>query len=825
MPAAFASTRWLTSAALLCTAALLACYAAFAIAWPLGAVFLVPWLITLDRAASWRGAFTHGAAMSLLFTAAAFWWFGVAVGQFTGLGTPLATVALLLLAPLLQPQVIAFALVRHAVGRQHGALLRALAGAAAWVGTEALWPKLLGDTLGHGLQPADVLRQAADFGGAAGLTVVLLLVNEAITHAIARRSDGLRAWLTSLALGSALLAGVAGYGALRLQALRAPAPTDAAVLRVAMVQASLTDYETRRRERGEYAVVREVLDTHFGLSASAVRDHGADALLWSETVYPTTFGQPRSADGAALDAEIQNFVDAMDVPLVFGSYERDALGEYNAAVFVEPGRGRLGSYRKTHPFPLTEHVPEWLDGPTLRAALPWTGGWRTGDGARVLPLRSRDGREVNVLPLICLDDVHPQLAIDGARLGAQAIIGMSNDSWFTDAPIGARLHLAVAAFRSVETGLPQLRVTTNGLSAVIDASGEVLVHTAIGQQAALTGFLVARDPVATPMVRWGDWVGRAGLVFLAAVALWRALAALGQRALRPAAPQTVFAAALLPWPMRLGVAALRAIAAFGLAWLAYDMATRIGWQVASLAQLRAFALLVLLPLLAAWLLRWSARAELRIESMQWVIDRPRERIEIPHAAIARIDAWRWPLPSPGIDVVLGSGRTWSLALTSPSAVQAGWREAAAGGAVRSNADDDAPAVTGGRLATLAEQRARARRPRFDHPLLKFGVFPLIPALIAFRLHQIIAFGGFFGEWLTYGPLAWIAGLAIWWGAWSLGLMLLAAAVRIVVEAVQWAVAVIAPKAALRSRDAGEWLARLAFYVGVPVWLVTRLVTL
>ena len=49
--------------------------------------------------------------------------------------------------------------------------LRALAGAAAWVATEWLVPRLLGDTLGYGLYPSRLLRQAADVGGAAGLTV------------------------------------------------------------------------------------------------------------------------------------------------------------------------------------------------------------------------------------------------------------------------------------------------------------------------------------------------------------------------------------------------------------------------------------------------------------------------------------------------------------------------------------------------------------------------------------------------------------------------------------------------------------------------------
>jgi len=37
-------------------------------------------------------------------------------------------------------------------------------------------------------------------------------------------------------------------------------------------------------------------------------------------------------------------------------------------------------------------------------------------------------------------------------------------------PQGAALHQAVAAFRSIETGLPQFRVTTNGLSAVIEGT-------------------------------------------------------------------------------------------------------------------------------------------------------------------------------------------------------------------------------------------------------------------------------------------------------------------------------------------------------------------
>ncbi len=802
-------------AGLLTSILLLAIYARVPQAWALGFVALVPWMLTLDAARSTSAAVWGGVLMSVAFVAAVFGWFGAAIGAYTGVGALPATIVLVVLAPLLQPQLVAFALVRHLVGRRYGPVLRALAAASAWVGCEWLVPKLLGDTLGHGLFPSAVLRQAADLGGAAGLTFLLLLVNDALAVAIERRS-GVRAYVRPIALGAAIVVGMAAYGMARLSTLQVPPADDVPALRVAMVQASITDYERLRRERGAYAVVRHVLDTHYALSWSAIRDHDADVLLWSETVYPTTFGSPRSDDGAALDREIQGFVDAARVPLVFGTYDRDADGEYNAATFLEPGRGPLGTYRKTHPFPLTEYVPRWLDGPLLRRVLPWAGTWRPGDGARVLPLRSADGREVNVVPLICLDDVRPGLAIDGARLGAQAILGMSNDSWFTAHPVGARLHLAVAAFRSIETRLPQVRVTTNGLSAIIDDTGEVVASTAMGQQAVLTAFIRAQAPPTTLMVRWGDWVGRAAALFLlalAALAVWRALRARAQRGTEE--PVTFDVAVLSPvW--RAIAAALRLCAGAGLLWLALDMWFRVGFQVQSLSQLRGFALTVVAPAVAAWAVLRASMAQARIESPMLVLDQRRRRIEIPLASIAGLRPWRIPLPGSGVDLQLTSGKWWEqgIAVSRPQALR------------RKLADGGAPALLAGRrdtlLADLAETRALAKRPRLDSGLVKFGLFPLLPALVAFRLHQVIAFGGTFGEYYTYGPAAYFTGLLIWWASWSIGLMLFAAALRIAIEIVSALVLALQPGRASAVRDALEWIGRLAFYVGVPVWLVLRL---
>ncbi|HEU4844695.1 MAG TPA: apolipoprotein N-acyltransferase, partial [Burkholderiaceae bacterium] len=486
-------------------------------AWPLGFVLLVPWLRTLDHCTTLAGTLLRAYAMTLAYTAACFAWFGTALGLYAQIGEAAGIGLLLVGAPLLQPQIVVFALVRRQALRRHGAVLAAFAAAAAWVAAEWLLPRLLGDTLGYGLYPSRVLRQGAALGGAAGLTLVLLLANEGVAAALRQGASGWRAAWPPLALAAIAPLLLAAYGA---AVLPGAAPSAGPSLRLGLVQSNIVAYERQRQEKGTHAVVRELLDTHFAMSYDAIVRQHADAVMWSETAYPTTFGHPKSEAGAQFDREIVATMGEAGVPFVFGTYDRDGAGEYNAAAFVQPGTGLLGFYRKTRLFPLTEYVPSWLDGPALRRALPWTGDWQPGNGARVFPLRLRDGREVTVLPLICRDDVDPGLALDGARLGAQAILTMSNDSWFSAAPLGARLHQTVAAFRSIETGLPQFRVTSNGYSAVFDASGSVLAGAGMGERTLVIAAVPVRTAPPTLMVRWGDWVGRAACASLVLLAAW-----------------------------------------------------------------------------------------------------------------------------------------------------------------------------------------------------------------------------------------------------------------------------------------------------------------
>jgi apolipoprotein N-acyltransferase len=801
-----------TIACILASAALAALYVRGGAGWLLGFVFLAPWLLALDALAQRRslvGTLLCAWGMQVAFTGAAFAWFGGAFGRYIQIGEAGGVALLLLGAPLFQPQFLACALVRYAVV-QWGAAWRALAAAAAWLAAEWLLPRLLGDTLGYGLYPSRLMRQAADLGGSAGLTLLLLLANEGVAAALARRALGWRAMARPLALAAAIPLALAGYGTLALSG--APAPSGKP-LRMGLIQANITDYEAQRREKGAYAFVREVLDRHFAMSHDAVVRQRAEALLWSETAYPTTFGAPKSEAGAEFDREIVAFVNAAAVPLVFGTYERDGVGEYNAAAFLQPGTGLTGFYRKTRLFPFTEYLPAWIDGAPARRLLPWAGNWTAGNGARVLPLRLADGREVPVLPLICRDDVDPALAIAGARLGAQAILTMSNDSWFSADGAGAALHQAAAAFRSIETRLPQFRVTSNGHSAAFDAHGDILAGTGVGEPALVVADLPVRRPAPTLMVLWGDWVGPAAAAFLLALALrallraWRARSEAAPQA-APAAPAWPMRAFVLPPAARIAAGAARSIARAGLLAMCLALLLNEPLRSNTLGQIRLFATVFLLPEAIACCILLAFAAQASVENGRLVLARGAQRLELPLADIGAVQAWRLPLPGAGVNLLLVSGQPWRYGLAVADPMRFARALALPGGPVM------ADAYTQARLAL--------GRWRLDHPLVKFLLLPLALAVPAFMLHQRIAYGSALGEFYSFGLAAYLSAFALWWAAWTIGVVLGASLLRAAIEGATLLAAALRPGQASRIRGGLEGAGHIALYLGLPAWLLLRM---
>ena len=174
-------------------------------------------------------------------------------------------------------------------------------------------------------------------------------------------------------------------------------------------------------------------------------------------------------------------------------------------------------YAKQHLVPLGEYIPvdKWMT--PLQKFSPIGVSLHPGE-AKVLEVpvavateRDPPGENVKVAPLICFEDTVPSLARHGARMGAPAIVLITNDSWFSDS-WEAEQHAWQAVLRAVETGIPVVRVGNSGVTGVIEASGRARwlmdgagrpLVDASGCQ--LETVQVRSAPRLTPYVRFGDW--------------------------------------------------------------------------------------------------------------------------------------------------------------------------------------------------------------------------------------------------------------------------------------------------------------------------------
>lgn len=182
------------------------------------------------------------------------------------------------------------------------------------------------------------------------------------------------------------------------------------------------------------------------------------------------------------------------------------------------GRDFRGSYAKAHLVPYGEYLPlRWLLEP-LGASRLVAGSldfW-PGPGPRTVDL----GRWGKAGMQICYEIVFSGEVVD-RRHRPDYLFNPSNDGWFGS--WGPPQHLAQARLRAVEEGLPVLRATTTGISAVIDADGVVRQHVPRHTAARLDGTippahaptLFARMGNALPLV-WAAF-----LLVLSLVALRR----------------------------------------------------------------------------------------------------------------------------------------------------------------------------------------------------------------------------------------------------------------------------------------------------------------
>ncbi|MDU0111533.1 nitrilase-related carbon-nitrogen hydrolase [Psychrosphaera aquimarina] len=78
----------------------------------------------------------------------------------------------------------------------------------------------------------------------------------------------------------------------------------------------------------------------------------------------------------------------------------------------------------------------------------------------------------HIAPAICFEIAFPQQISANLTDNSDFILTLSNDAWFGDSH-GPWQHLQLAQMRALEFAMPVVRVTNNGVTAVIDQTGQI----------------------------------------------------------------------------------------------------------------------------------------------------------------------------------------------------------------------------------------------------------------------------------------------------------------------------------------------------------------
>lgn len=347
-------------------------------------------------------------------------------------------------------------------------LLLAFAGAwivsewlRSWVFTGFAWNPLGAAALGPFARPG--LAAVLPWTGTYGLSGLVALLAGLWLLALRRsRLDWRTALLVFVPVAAFLVPATGSGGAgtlaytlvqpdLRQEELEEPTRWEGQFARIAKLSAPLPERRPRLvlwPESGVPDYLREGYPAYFYRQ----RTYGADPLV------------SRARIGRAIGPDSLVLTGVTELELDRG----EAVGARNVFTAID-GRGAiLGSYAKAHLVPYGEYLPmrPVLEPLGLSRLVPGSLDFWPGPGPRTMDL----GRWGKVGGQICYEIVFSGQVADRANR-PDYIFNPTNDGWF--GPAGPPQHLAQARLRAIEEGLPVLRATTTGISAVIDADGVV----------------------------------------------------------------------------------------------------------------------------------------------------------------------------------------------------------------------------------------------------------------------------------------------------------------------------------------------------------------
>jgi apolipoprotein N-acyltransferase len=256
---------------------------------------------------------------------------------------------------------------------------------------------------------------------------------------------------------------------------------------------------------------------------SRSREERPRLLLWPEAAVtdPLQTGlayRRHQLNAASLRREVGAMLGPRDLLLTGGVTWQSADGSNvtsaTNSVFAMDRAGLiLGRYDKAHLVPYGEYLPARpiLSKLGLSRLAPGDIDYDSGPGPQslVLPLVGKVGFQ------LCYEIIFSGQVID-RKDRPSLLFNPSNDAWF--GAWGPPQHLAQARLRALEEGMPVLRSTPTGISAVIDSEGRLL-HSLPWRTAGVIDAVIPAPKPPTLFARGGNILPFIFALLLVAIAI------------------------------------------------------------------------------------------------------------------------------------------------------------------------------------------------------------------------------------------------------------------------------------------------------------------
>jgi apolipoprotein N-acyltransferase len=356
--------------------------------------------------------------------------------------------------------------------------------------------------VGYAFHDLGVARAVSGWGGVALVSWMAVTVNGLFL-------DGALARTRRPALVRSLGGVVAVVAVAVLAAATLPDLTPTGRLSVAMVQGNDLNRDPNPAEIADRYIVRKHLDL-----ASAIKDP-VDLIMLPES---SLDADPRH--DRFLDLALSALAADHDADVLAGGNTPAPHGRLFNTIFhyrpqpanpEEPtGTGRTAElYSKRHLVPFGEYVP-WRSALSFIEELQQVPtDYEPGPGPTVFAVGDHRAGA-----LVCFESAFPALAREYARLGADALLVLTNNRSYRRSANSAQ-HLAMGQFRAAETGRPLLQAAISGITAVVDHTGRVRDQTGLFEPTVLVGE-VDTYRGRTPYTMAGEWALLVSAVLLAA---------------------------------------------------------------------------------------------------------------------------------------------------------------------------------------------------------------------------------------------------------------------------------------------------------------------